>query len=52
MNPRRRITAALVALLVLVAVAWLVQQATSDEPSPAFLGCAGLMSGVTTSLTS
>ncbi|MPZ66856.1 MAG: hypothetical protein GEU83_15565 [Pseudonocardiaceae bacterium] len=33
MNSRRRITAALVALLVLVTVAWLVQQATSEERS-------------------
>ncbi len=50
MSSRRRITAALVTLLVLVAVAWLVQQATSDEPSP--FGGASLMSRVTTSLMS
>lgn len=31
MNARRRITAALIALLVLVAGAWLVQQLASDS---------------------
>lgn len=35
MNSRRRITAALVVLLVLVAVAWLAQRMTSDPPRPA-----------------